>query len=39
VDALKAAKNPLPEKYSRSADTPLKAKVEAKTNSFDFTLE
>jgi major membrane immunogen (membrane-anchored lipoprotein) len=39
VKAVKAAKNPLPGKYSRSADTPLKATVKAQSNSFDFPLE
>jgi len=39
VKALKASKNPLPEKYSRSADTPEKAKVEARSNTINFDLK
>jgi hypothetical protein len=39
VKAVMADKSPLPEKYARSADTPLKAKVEAKSQSIDFPLD
>jgi hypothetical protein len=39
VKALKAAKNPLPEKYAQSTNTPLKATVKAQSNKLDFTLE
>jgi len=39
VEALKAAKNPLPAKYAQSEKTPEKAKVEARSNSFDFDLK
>jgi hypothetical protein len=38
--AAKEAKNPLPAKYAQSANTPLKAKVEANnSNRLDFNLE
>lgn len=39
VEALKAAKNPLPQKYAQSDKTPEKAKVEARSNTFDFDLK
>jgi hypothetical protein len=39
VKALKAAKNPLPEKYAQSDKTPEKAKVEARSNTIDFDLK
>jgi len=38
VQALKAAKNPLPQKYAQSDKTPEKAKVEARSNTIDFNL-
>jgi len=39
VKAIKASKNPLPEKYAQSSNTPLKATVKAQSNSIDFPLE
>jgi hypothetical protein len=36
--AAKAAKSLLPEKYGQSMNTPLKAKVEARSMTFDFPL-
>jgi hypothetical protein len=39
VAAIKASKNPLPEKYAQSDKTPLKAKVEARSMTIDFPLE
>jgi hypothetical protein len=38
VKALKASKNPLPEKYAQTDKTPLKATVKAQSNSLDFDL-
>jgi hypothetical protein len=38
VKALKAAKNPLPQKYAQSDKTPEKAKVEARSQTIDFNL-
>jgi len=38
VKALKAAKNPLPQKYAQSDKTPEKAKVEARSNTINFDL-
>jgi hypothetical protein len=38
VGALKAATSPIPTKYAREESTPLKAKVEATTNKFNFDL-
>jgi hypothetical protein len=37
--ALKAAKSPIPLKYAQTATSGLTAKVEAKTNTFDFPLK
>lgn len=38
--AAKAAKNPLPEKYAQTSNTPLKATVDAKnSNYFEFDLK
>jgi major membrane immunogen (membrane-anchored lipoprotein) len=36
---VKGAKEVVPKKYFRSETSPLKAKVEEKSNTFDFTLE
>jgi hypothetical protein len=38
VKALKAAKNPLPQKYAQSDKTPEKATVKASSNTIDFNL-
>ena len=36
--AIKAAKSPIPTKYAKSESSGLKAKVEAKSNQFNFDL-
>jgi hypothetical protein len=38
VKAIKAAKNPLPEKYAQTDKTPEKAKVEARSMTINFDL-
>jgi len=38
VKAIQASKNALPDKYARADKTPEKAKVEARSNTFDFNL-
>ncbi len=38
VKALKASKNPLPEKYAQSEKTPEKATVKASSNTINFDL-